>query len=94
MKVYARIENGVVAELIEGDDVAGRFHPSLRFVDVSGLGVLVGWLEADGRFVAPPPPSGQLPAPDLASLQAELALLAAKIAAMTPPGAASSQVSG
>ena len=86
MKKFARIEAGVVAELVEGDTIEGLFHPSLRFVDVTGVDLEVGWLEVDGRFVAPPPPAETLPTPNLVSLQAELAALAAKIAALQAQG--------
>ncbi|EMZ5361555.1 tail fiber assembly protein [Escherichia coli] len=55
---YARIENGIVAELVDvpdGVDISDLYHPDLRFVDVSGADPQPddGWTYADGVFAAP-----------------------------------------
>ncbi|BBR21452.1 hypothetical protein [Klebsiella sp. WP3-S18-ESBL-05] len=55
---YARIENGIVAELVdvpEGVDISELYHPDLLFVDVSGAAPQPedGWTYADGVFAAP-----------------------------------------
>lgn len=63
MRTYARIVNGVVAELMPLDDrftLADAVHPSLasQFVDATAVaGVAQGWLYANGTFTPPPPPS-------------------------------------
>lgn len=83
-KTFARIENGAIAELLQSDDApAGRFHPSLVWMDVTGLPVQLGWVEGSGGFTPPPPLPAAAP-PSLASLQAQLAALTAQIAALTP----------
>lgn len=55
---YARIENGIVAELVdvpEGVDISDLYHPDLQFVDVSGVAPQPedGWTYAGGVFAAP-----------------------------------------
>lgn len=52
---YARIENGIVAELVDvpdGVDISDLYHPDLRFVDVSRVDPQPedGWIYADGVF--------------------------------------------
>lgn len=55
---YARIESGIVAELVDvpdGVNISELYHPDLRFVDVSGADPQPddGWTYADGVFAAP-----------------------------------------
>lgn len=59
MTVYARIYEGLVAELFETDgDITTMFHPDLIWVEVpEGLAVVVGWAYSEGVFSPPPPPS-------------------------------------
>jgi hypothetical protein len=88
MKIYARIEDGVVAELlsIEGS-IAGRFHPSLTWVDATGQAVAVGYRQLTGSFV-PPPAAATAPAASgtevatIAELRAQLAAMSARVDAL------------
>lgn len=84
MKTFARIQDGVVAELFATDaDISQLFAPALVWVDLTGIsGVVQGWLY-DGSTFAAPPPVPAPPAPSLADLQAQLQALAAQIAALT-----------
>lgn len=71
MSSLARIQNGVVAEVISNanDDIATRYHPA--FVDAlvaCGADVEAGWLFEGGQFSAPPAP----PAEPLADLKVRL----------------------
>lgn len=82
---YARIENGVVAELIaelldgEGKEIpiADRFHPDIAatIVDATAAaGVEPGWIYANGVFAAPVAPVvllADVKAAKLAQLSAE-----------------------
>jgi hypothetical protein len=85
MKKYARIENGLVAELLmtEGDIVA-MFNPAIVWIDVSSQpGLAEGW-SFDGANFAPPPTSPPAPpAPTIAELQAQIATLAVELAALS-----------
>ena len=55
MKTYARLQGGVVAELLRTDlDIVGRFNPALIWIDVSFLpGIAEGWLETAAGLVPP-----------------------------------------
>lgn len=64
MTMWARIENGTVAEITDLDP-AGRFHPSLTWVACAAE-VKAGWL-CDGQSFAAPAP---LPAPTRAEVEA------------------------
>lgn len=56
MKTYARIENGVVAELFQTDgDITTMFHPSLQWVDTGSAIPKQGWSFASGSFLQPAP---------------------------------------
>lgn len=60
MKTYARIQNALVAELLETDgNIVEMFHPSIIWVEISNLNPMpaIGWSYANGLFTAPPPPS-------------------------------------
>jgi hypothetical protein len=85
MKTYARINNGIVAELLETDgDITGMFHSALVWVDISSqAGVKEGWQFDGTNFTAPSTHQTIAQAPSLAQLQAQLAILSAQIAALS-----------
>ncbi|WP_417436615.1 hypothetical protein [Hoeflea sp.] len=59
MSNLARIQNGVVAEIISNadGDIAARYHPDFVAALVEcGSDAEAGWLFADGEFSAPPAP--------------------------------------
>jgi hypothetical protein len=58
MRTYARIQDGIVAELIATDaDIADMFHPDLRWVDATdAAGVSPGWRYDGAHFSAPEAP--------------------------------------
>jgi hypothetical protein len=70
MRDYARIENDIVVELLQLDDavdIATAFHPSLQFIEVTGVaGVQLGWVVSGNTVVPPGPP----PAPSKTELLA------------------------
>lgn len=75
--MWARIENGAVAE-ITGVDPAGRFHPSMRWVPCSA-DVVPGWTYDGQSFAAPV----TAPQPALTREQVEAARLIAYANPMT-----------
>ena len=83
MNRYARIQDGLVAEVFETEhDVSTLFHPALVWVRVpEGQSVGDGWAYESGSFsqrtVAPPAPE-----PTLAELQAQLQILTARISVL------------
>lgn len=82
-KSYARIQDGIVAELFETEaDIRDLFNPALVWVDVTGRATVpVGWRYDGTAFTAPPP---ALPiSPSLAELEAQLQAVSAQIAALT-----------
>ena len=83
MKMYARIENNVVAEILSTTGAIGTlFHPSLHWVEVTEIAVQIGWVQGeDGKF-APQPLLAEAPplAPSLAELLAEINTLKAQVA--------------
>ncbi|WP_148716683.1 DUF4376 domain-containing protein [Chitinolyticbacter meiyuanensis] len=55
MRTYARIEQGVVVELLQAEQLP-EFHPLLNWRDVSTVpGIAEGWRETGESFVAPVP---------------------------------------
>jgi hypothetical protein len=65
MKTYARINDGIVAELLATDgDISQMFHPAIVWVD-AGSTVAVGDLYSGGAFSKP-----TIPAPTEAQLEA------------------------
>jgi hypothetical protein len=80
---FARIETGVVVELLATEsDLSTIFHSALdwREVDTS---VDIGWCLTDTGFEAPPPPSVMPQVyPTLPQLQAELTMLVARFEAL------------
>jgi hypothetical protein len=88
-KLFARVDTGAVHELLRTSaDVSKLFHPSLKWVDVTGQTVKVGWIQTESGFApepAPPPaPVPAPPVPTFAELHAELLALAARIEALKP----------
>ena len=84
MKIYARILDGRVAELLTTDfDIAGKFNPALVWVDVSNVtNIAPGWQQSAGGFS--PPPTPPVPVmPTLAPLQAQLNAINAQISTLT-----------
>jgi hypothetical protein len=88
MTAYARIEDHTIAEIVTTTGEIGTlFHPSLLWVEVTGPGVQLGWMQGkDGEFAPPPAPSSPKPLlpeplpPGLAELQADIAALKAQVA--------------
>ena len=82
MNRYARIQDGLVAEVFETEhDITTLFHPALVWVRVpEGQSVEDGWAYENGSFsqraIAPPAPG-----PTIAELQAQLQILTARISA-------------
>ena len=77
--LYARIEAGVVAEIIEGTDVpiADRFHPDIVAGLVAvpdGVSAVAGWLWDGATFSAPVPTASPGP-PSITARQLRLWLL-------------------
>jgi hypothetical protein len=83
-KSFARIEDGVVAEIFATDaDIRNLFHPALIWVDVSDLPkVGPGWT-FDGNHFASPAAVLAPPAPSIADLQYQLQRIQAKISELT-----------
>ena len=83
MRVFARIEDGVVRELHATEqDVAEKFHAALRWVEVTGQEIAEGLRETEQGFVRPVESVVAAVVPTVASLQAELAALSARIASL------------
>jgi hypothetical protein len=88
MRTYARIQDGVVAELLKTDaDVTSLFAPGLAWVDVSAQPEVRESWRLDGKTFAPPP---ELPAtvsaPSVAELRARLAVIDARLAELARKG--------
>lgn len=84
MRMFARIEDGVVRELHAAEeDIAERFHAALRWVEVTGQQVEEGFRETEAGLVRPVAAVEAVVAPTVAELQAELAALAARIASLS-----------
>jgi hypothetical protein len=92
MKTYARIESGVVAELLAtSGNIALLFHPELTWVDVSAVaGIAEGWTH-DGTTFSPPAPAAPIAAaPSLADLQARMSALSAELQSLAAASTAAS----
>jgi hypothetical protein len=85
MKTYARIQDGLVAELLHTDgDITSMFNPALVWVDVSSHSEIAESWHFDGtNFVPPAVPQPAAPAPTIAGLQAQLAALGAQLATLS-----------
>jgi hypothetical protein len=88
MKTYARIQNGIVAELLRTDgDITRMFNPALVWVDVSSRTDLAeGWHFDGTQFTRPAEQQPAARVPSVAELQAQLAALSAQIAALSGDG--------
>lgn len=81
MTTYARIQDGIVVELIPASDtpIGDRFHPSVvaEMVEIpDGLGVDCGWLQNGSIFSEPPaPPPIPVVLPAITARQLRLWLL-------------------
>ncbi len=85
MKTYARVQDGLIAELLKTDgDITSMFNPSLAWVDVSSHpDVTEGW-SFDGKDFTPPPAPPPAPsAPTIAELQAQVAAISAQLAVLS-----------
>ena len=88
MKTFARLQDGLVAELVTTEQpIHTLFHPGMVWLDVSGEpAVTTGWL-SDGRTVSRPAAAEVMPAPtrdpsaELADIRSALAALQARVAA-------------
>jgi hypothetical protein len=95
MKTYARIQGGVVVELLHSDQPASAlFHPGLTWIDVSGQpNVVAGWTFDGTHFAKPPPVAAPAEAPTIPQILADLAVLKEEMvslkARVAPPSAQS-----
>ncbi len=85
MKTYARIQDGLVAELLKTDgNIASMFNAALVWVDVSSQPEVGERWQFDGtRFSPPAPPPPTATAPTIAELQAQLAEISAQLTALS-----------
>lgn len=85
MRTYARMQNGIVAEVLKTDgDITRMFNPALVWVDISSQAdVVEGWHFDGTNFTAPATHHTSAQVPSIAELQAQLAALSAQIAALS-----------
>ena len=85
MRRFARVQDGRVAEVTAfTTDPVGIFHPDLCWVEVAEPSdVALGWLYDGTRFSEPVDRVVPSPEITLAGLQAQLAALTARIAALS-----------
>jgi hypothetical protein len=85
MKCYARIQDGIVAELLRTDgDIASMFNHALVWVDVSShADIAEGWLFDGTNFTPPPAPPPAATLPTIAELQAQLTAISARLATLS-----------
>jgi hypothetical protein len=88
MRIYARIQNGIVAELLKTEgDITRMFNWALVWVDVSSQAdVAEGWHFDGTQFITPASPQPVAQIPSITELQAQLAALSAQIAALRGGG--------
>ena len=88
MKTYARVEHGVVRELVETDQpIEDLFHPGLLWVDIQGMpGVCPSWTVTQEGFSPPEPEKvvAATPTVDIAELMRQLNELREHIQALIP----------
>ena len=85
MKTFARVQNDLVAELFRTTgDLTGMFHPSLSWIDISERPEITEGWRFDGQSFAPPliAPSQELQ-PTIGELQAQIAAIAIRLAALS-----------
>jgi hypothetical protein len=84
MRTYARIQDGIVAELLKtGSDITKMFSPSLVWVDVTSQAqIKPGWHFSGKDFAPPPATSTPAQAPTLSELQTQVSALQAKLATL------------
>ena len=85
MKTYARIQDGLVAEMLKTDgDITNMFNHALVWMDVSSqANVGEGWHFDGTRFTPPSPPPAIASAPTIPELRAQLAALSAELAKLS-----------
>jgi hypothetical protein len=85
MRLYARIQDGVVAELLATDgDITTMFNPALLWVDISSRPeISAGWQLDGTEFIAPSPAPPAAPPLTIAELQAQIAQLSAQLTALS-----------
>ena len=86
MKTYARIQDGLVAELLATEqDITSMFNPALTWIDVSSRADIGSGWRFDGTDFTPPIPSTPPtpPPPIIAELRAQIAMLSAQLAALS-----------
>jgi hypothetical protein len=85
MRSYARIQDGVVAEILEtGLDITQLFVPTLVWVDISSQPDIRDSWRYDGKGFSPPcDVSPALRIPNVLELQAQLATLSAQLVALS-----------
>jgi hypothetical protein len=83
-KTYARIQSGVVAEILHTDAaISTLFHSGIVWVDITGETKIVeGWRFDGARFAPAVAPAVAVGMPTMPQILAELALLKAEIAAI------------
>jgi hypothetical protein len=81
MAIYARIQDGIVAEVITSDGkISSMFHHSLVWIEVDPTqAVTSGWQWNGSTFSPPSTSAARQPAPSLQELQAELGALEAEL---------------
>ena len=84
MKTYARIQDGLIVELLTTDgNISTMFNPTLVWLDVSSQsGIAEGWSFDGENFVPPAAPASPVTLPTIAELQAQIAALSAQLAAL------------
>ena len=88
MRTYARVQDGVVSEILETDlDITQLFVPTLVWVDISSQpGIRDGWRHDGKGFIPPCTPPWAPQVPTVLELQAQLAILSAQIIALSGKG--------
>jgi len=85
MRTYARVQDGRVVELVATDlDISTMFHPALTWVDASHVtGISEGWTYDGSAFSRAVVAEIASPALSISGLQAQMAILATQLAALT-----------
>lgn len=86
IRTYARIENGVVAELLKTNaDVTKLYHPELIWVDITGRNEIDERWKYDGANFEAPIRVAEPPTTSLAELEQQVRVLAARLEALQGP---------